>query len=130
MELNIVYIWCLCGRSSNFLSYSSKGVIYHYICFNFEGSVMYLTVGLLIFPAPSCNRKISLLILRALRWNCGRVSPSPRQNEIKRSWALVPSYPSLVVAVKITTTTTTRSNPLSLFMYIMSFTCYFGAFGE
>ena len=71
VELNIVDIWCLCGRGSKFLWYISKVVMYFWICFNFDSSMMYLPVRLFVFLVSSCNRKFSLLIWRALRCSCG-----------------------------------------------------------
>ena len=83
--------------------------------------MIYLLVRLFICPVSSCNRKKSLLIWRAMKWNCGRVYPSPTQKNITRHWDLGPSPPSWGLTPK--TAEIRRSNPLSLFMYVMSFTC-------
>ena len=95
--------------------------MYLWRCLNFDISVVYLPVRLLICPVLSSNRIFSHLIWRALRWNCGRFFPSATQKEITGSWDLGPSFPSWGIMTK--TTAIRRSNPFSFFVYVMSLTC-------
>ena len=98
--------------------------MYLWRCFNFDSFMMYLHVRLLIFPVLYYNRKSVLLIWRGMRWNYIRVSPSPRRNEITRSWDLGPILLSWGIIIK--TTEIIRWKPLSLFMHVMSLPWNFG----
>ena len=126
--MNVVDSWWPCGRILDFIQYISRIVIYFCWCYKFYRYMVHFPVRLLIFPVLSSNRKLSLLIWRPLRWNCGIVSPSPRKKDITRSWGLSPSNPSW--GLMTNTTAITRSTSLSLFMYVMSLKFYFGAFDE
>ena len=99
--------------------------MYLWICLNFDSTMVNFPVRLLIFFVWYWNRKVSPLIWRALRWDCGSFSPSSRPKEITRFWDSGTSPPSWV-----NTTTIRRSNPLSLFVYVLSLTCDFGDFYE
>ena len=61
-------------------------------------------------------------------WKCGRVLPSPRKKVITRSWALGSSPPSW--GLMSNTTAIRRSNPLSVFIHVISLTYNVGAFDE
>ena len=97
-------------------------------CFNFDISMMYLSLRLFICLISYFKGKFSILIWRAPMCNCEKVSPLPRRKDITRSWDLVWSPHSWGLIAN--TTAIIRSNQFSLFMYIMSLTCYFGSFDE
>ena len=52
------------------------------------------TCGVVDLSCFMLQQEISLLIWRALRWNCGSLSTSPRKKEVTRSWDLVSRTPS------------------------------------
>ena len=126
--VNVRDIFWICVWRLNLILSSLKRLMYLWIRFNFDSSMIYLPVRLLIFTLWSCNRSTSLLIVRALRWSYRRVSTSPRRKDTTRSCYLVPSTPSWVLMAE--KTTIRRSKKLSLFMYVTSLTWNFGAFDE
>ena len=40
--------------------------------------ILHVTVRFLVYPVSSFNKKKTLLTWMALRWNCGRFTPSPK----------------------------------------------------
>ena len=100
--VNMIYGCSICGWRPNFLKYSSKEVMYHWRCFSFDISTIYLPVRLLICPVWSLINTSLFLITRALRWKYGICYPSPRQKDITRSWSLGPIPPSWGLTEKTT----------------------------